>query len=113
MNNRKTLRRLMARGLVVRTPEIRIFNETFRCFVLVRAPEIISGAPAITESAWDRLRIPLLVAVGSAAAFFIATQQELSTATSAIVAALTTGLPAVVKLVGMFTDRRSATPIAD
>lgn len=112
-NHRRNLRRLMARGLVVRAPEICIFNETFRRFVLARGVEVMNETPVAEASAWDRLRVPLLVGIASAAVFFVATQKELLTASSAIVAALTTGLPAMVKLVGLFTDRRSAAPVAD
>lgn len=107
--NRRLLRRLMARGLVRREADIRLFNDSFRCFVLTRHEDVAEEMMAAEEhGAWDRLRVPLLVVFLASTAFFFATQKDLVNATSAILTGLAAGLPALLKLVGLFTDRRGA-----
>jgi hypothetical protein len=60
------------------------------------------------SGAWERLRIPLGVIIVAVVAFFFATQKDVVNATSAILTGLAAGLPALLKIVGMFTDRRGA-----
>jgi hypothetical protein len=108
--NRRVLRRLLTRGLLTREPELRLFNDTFRLFVCNREEDVrkqreIDPAGVTT---WDQLRIPLFIALLVVAGVFLGTQKELANATSAIVTALATGLPVIVKLIGTFTDRRLA-----
>ncbi len=107
-NDRRILRRLLARRLLARDPELRLFNDTFRLFVVGRAGEVEAECQKESRPAtvWDQLRIPLFIAVLVSGVVLIGTQKELATATSAILTALATGLPAIVKLTGVFTDRR-------
>jgi hypothetical protein len=109
-NNRTLLRRVMARGLVRREGEVRLLSETFRRFVLSRAAEVQKDTVALEDAsgAWDRVRIPLVVVMVAVVAFFFATQKDVVNATSAILTGLAAGLPALLKIVGMFTDRRGA-----
>ena len=109
-NNRRVIRRLLTRGLLTREPELRLFNDTFRIFVCGRDQDVRKQReldPAAV-STWDQLRIPLFIGLLVVAGVFLSTQRELANATSAIVTALATGLPVIVKLIGTFTDRRLA-----
>jgi hypothetical protein len=107
--NRRTLRRLIARGLVRRDPNLELFSETFRLFVLsaARREGLLDKArmeqPA---SAWDALRLPLFIVITTLLLLLLVTQKDLMTTSTALAGALTTGLPAVLKLIGFFTERR-------
>ncbi|HKO58864.1 MAG TPA: hypothetical protein VJ276_23555 [Thermoanaerobaculia bacterium] len=112
--NRPSLRRLLNVGLVLRDPAIRLFNESFRRFVLNRPPaEVQTPEAEKVDSAWDRLRVPLFVMVIAVAAFFLSTQKELMNATSAIITGLTAGLPALMKLGSVLSSKRSAPAAAE
>jgi hypothetical protein len=107
--DRKAVRRLLARGLVRRRPNLRLFNETFRLYVLAAAKR--DDVPLEGQegpSAWDVIRLPLFVVIVSAIILIFATQKDLLNLTTGMVAALTTGLPAIVRLFGLFTERRSS-----
>jgi hypothetical protein len=107
--DRKAVRRLLARGLVRRRPNLRLFNETFRLYVLAAAKR--DDVPLEGQegpSAWDVIRLPLFVVIVSAIIMIFATQKDLLNLTTGLVAALTTGLPAIVRLFGLFTERRSS-----
>jgi len=54
------------------------------------------------------IRLPLFVVIVSAIILIFATQKDLLNLTTGMVAALTTGLPAIVRLFGLFTERRSS-----
>lgn len=105
--DRKAVRRLLARGLVRRRPNLKLFNETFRLYVLAAAKrEDVPLEGQEGPSAWDVIRLPLFVVIVSAIILIFATQKDLLNLTTGLVAALTTGLPAIVRLFGLFTERR-------
>lgn len=107
--NRRVLRRVLARGLVRRDPNVELFSETFRLYVLNAAKREDLAARARAErsaSTWDTLRIPFFVVIVAFLLLLFATQKDLMTTTTALVTALTTGLPMLMKLLGMFTERR-------
>lgn len=107
--NRRLVRRLMARGLVERAPNLRLFNETFRRFVAssTRRNEVRDLEMRAAPSAWDRIRWPFFVGLSAAIAFFFATQQALFEGTLATITGLAAGLPAPLKLLGAFGGSRS------
>jgi len=108
--NRRLLRRLMARGLVRRDPNLELFSETFRLYVLAaaRREDVVTRARAEHgPSAWDTLRLPFFLIIVSFVLLLFATQKDLLTTTTALATALTTGLPVLMKLIGVFTERRS------
>jgi hypothetical protein len=108
--NRRTLRRLIARGLVRRDPNLELFSESFRIYVLdaARRENIVSIAHEKRgASTWDSLRIPFFVIIISFVLLLFATQKDMLTTTTALATALTTGLPVLMKLVGVFTERRT------
>lgn len=107
--NRRVLRRLIARGLVRRDPNVELFSETFRLFVLeaARRENLAARAHASRPaSTWDSLRAPFFVVIVSFLLLLFVTQKDLMSTTTALATALTTGLPALMKLLGTFTERR-------
>jgi hypothetical protein len=111
--NRRTLRRLIARGLVRRDPNISLFSETFRLYVLgaEQREHLVSRARAERgASTWDSLRVPFFVIIIAFLLLLFATQKDLLTTTTALATALTTGLPIIMKLIGVFTEKRMGGP---
>jgi hypothetical protein len=104
--DRRILRRLLARGLIRREPNFVVMNETFRRYLLARAVEVEAELPP-QPSAWDAVRSPVMAAGTGLVIVLLVTQQELFSATTAIVAALGTGVATLSKITGLF-DRRSA-----
>ena len=76
---RPAVRKLLARKLLRKAPDLRLMNQTFRLFVLSPAccAEVARLEATNDPSVWDNLRIPLGIAVLGAAAFLVATQREL------------------------------------
>jgi hypothetical protein len=108
--NRRTLRRLIARGLVRRNPNLELFAESFRLYVLEAAEReniVTIAREARGASTWDSLRLPFFVIIISFLLLLFATQKDMLTTTTALATALTTGLPVLMKLVGVFTERRT------
>jgi hypothetical protein len=111
--NRRGLRRLIARGLVHRDPNLRLFSETFRRYVIAAAARehlVARNRKTRGASTWDALRVPFFVIIVSFLLLLVTTQKDLMTTTTALVTALTTGIPAVMKLIGALTERRSDAP---
>jgi hypothetical protein len=108
--NRRTLRRLMARGLVRRNPNLELFSESFRLYVLEAAEReniVTIARENRGASTWDSLRLPFFVIIISFLLLLFATQKDMLTTTTALATALTTGLPLLMKLVGAFAEKRS------
>ncbi len=107
--NRRVLRRLMARGIVRRDPNLELFSETFRLYVLDAAKDEKLADRARQErppSTWDALRIPFFVVIVSFLLLLFATQKDLLTTTTTLATILTTGVPLLMKLLGVFTEQR-------
>jgi len=107
---RRTIRRLMARGLVRRNPNLELFSESFRLYVLeaARREDIVSvDREKRGASTWDSLRVPFFVIIIAFILLLFATQKDMLTTTTALATALTTGLPVLMKLIGVFTERRT------
>jgi len=107
--DRRTLRRLLARGLVRRMPHFTIMNETFRRYLLGRSAEIWPDIPRGADSPWDSVRRPALAIVASLTILLFVTQQELFSATSAIITALASGVASFSRISGLFDSRRGNT----
>jgi hypothetical protein len=108
--NRRTLRRLMARGLVRRNPNLELFSVSFRLYVLEAADReniVTIARENRGASTWDSLRLPFFVIIISFLLLLFATQKDMLTTTTALATALTTGLPILMKLVGAFAEKRS------
>ncbi len=108
--NRRIVRRLMARGLVERAPNLCLMNETFRrSAVSSRCREqVLNLEQAAGRSAWDRFHWPFSVALAACAALILVTQQELLDSTVATVTGVTAGLPTLLKLLDTMGWKRGA-----
>jgi len=105
--NRKSIRRLIARGLVRRAPNIRVFSETFRRYVLeVANSQRLTEMEEQSTGLWNSLRVPIALVTLTIAVIFFASQKDLLNVTTGIVTGLAAGLPAIAKLVGLITERR-------
>jgi hypothetical protein len=110
--NRRNLRRLIARGLVRRDPNLEVFSETFRLYVIAAAQreDLVNRTRAeLGDSTWDSLRLPFFIIIISFLLLLFATQKDMLTTTTAMATALTTGLPIIMKLIGVFTEKRMGT----
>jgi hypothetical protein len=107
---RRTIRRLMARGLVRRNPNLELFSESFRLYVVEAAQReniVKVDRQKRGASTWDSLRVPFFVIIIAFILLLFATQKDMLTTTTALATALTTGLPVLMKLLGVFTERRT------
>jgi hypothetical protein len=109
----RTVRLLMARGLVRRQPHFVLMTETFRRFVLSAQTQTevrtLEGLEEQSGSTWDTIKVPFLMALIASVAFFFATQRELANTALGIVTAAATAVPAILKVAGLFGERRSNT----
>jgi hypothetical protein len=113
--SRRIVRRLLVRGLLVKDPDLRLMNRTFRNFVL-SAPcrERVGRLEGEADpSRWDRLRVPLIVGDGSVGAFLFGTQREMFDATVTIVTGTAAVLPAVFKAASLIAERRPRLPVEE
>jgi hypothetical protein len=107
--SRRTVRRLMARGLAAKDPSFRLMNQTFRRFVLSAAcqHDISAIEGAAEPSPWDRFRAPFLALLVVASLFFVLTQQELFTATITTLTTVLAGLPVLVRVISLLAGKRT------
>jgi len=105
----RTVRMLMARGLVRRQPNFVVINETFRQFVLSASSRAeVTALEQQETSTWDAIRWPFLILLTGSLAFFFATQHELFNTALGILTGLAATLPALVKMASLFGERRDA-----
>jgi hypothetical protein len=106
--NRRTVRRLLGRGLAAKDPNFRLMNETFRRFV--QSPPCQADVRAIEggsdPSRWDELRVPFFVGLIGAALFFMFTQRELFNATVAAMTTLAMAMPVLVRVLGFMAGTK-------
>ncbi|HSB11734.1 MAG TPA: cache domain-containing protein [Blastocatellia bacterium] len=100
----KHLRRLVKRGLIVRDPELRLMDESFRRFVISmsREQDIESWRQQEGGSAWQLMKAPLLLVLIGVALFLFVTQKDVYDSTISLLSAVTAGIAALFKLLGMF-----------
>ena len=98
--SRRVVRRLLARGLLRKDPELRLMNRSFRRFVLESEcrSEVVALERAAGPSLWDRLRFPLGTGAVMAVVFLAVTQREAFDATLTMAAGVTTAVPTLAKL---------------
>ncbi|HEX8172547.1 MAG TPA: hypothetical protein VF824_18575, partial [Thermoanaerobaculia bacterium] len=108
---RRDIRRLFARGLVLRDPQLRLFNETFRRYVLARGAGSAVADQLDTNlggDAWSRFRVPFFAAVAVVMLFFFTTQRQTFDSTVALVSGLAASLPVFVKTLSGLGARRES-----
>ena len=104
--SRRVVRRLLARGLLRKDPELRLMNRSFRRFVLEeeRHREVVVLESQAAPSLWDRLRLPLGAGVLVGVTFLAATQREAFNATLTMATGLTGLVPMLMKLTSLLTQ---------
>ena len=105
---RKDVRRLLARGLLLRDPQLRLMNETFRRFVCVHAATSSLASRLnddLAGDAWNRVRMPFFAGVMVVLLFFFSTQREMFDSTFAVIGGLTAAVPALLKMLSSFGER--------
>jgi hypothetical protein len=116
--SRRIVRRLLAKGLLRKDPELRLMNESFRRFVLgmERRHEVAALEAMAEPSIWDRVRMPLGFGAVAAIVFLVSTQREAFDVTLAMAAGVTTAVPTLVKLTNLLAQigsRGTAAPKTD
>ena len=103
--NDPDIKSLLRKGLIERAPNIKLMNETFQRFVLSQS---LSGGLELIEtqakkaSPWEALKVPLLIVFVGVLLFLILTQKDFYSSSLTIITAVTTGIPAVFKLLSLF-----------
>ena len=100
----KHLRRLVKRGLVVPDLGLRLMDESFRRFVISVSHEedVEAWRRQGGGSAWQLMRVPLLLILVSVALFLFITQKDVYDSSISFMSAITAGIAALFKLLGMF-----------
>ena len=101
-----TISMLIAKGVIVQSNGLlRLFNKGFRNFILtaIGNTEAMKIKERISESGnWRNLKIPLVIIIFSILAFLLISEQEAFSKLLTYVAALTAGVPAVLKIFSLF-----------
>ena len=107
--SRRTVRRLLGRGLIAKDPSFRLMNQTFRRFVLSPACQhdihVIEGAS--DPSSWDRFRAPFFAVLIGAALYFLVTQREMFNATIATLTTVAAALPLLTRMLALVAGKRA------
>jgi hypothetical protein len=100
--NRLAVRRLVARRLVIKDPDLRLMNRSFDRFVLCRdhaaSVDIARIEKEIPQSAWDRLRTPLILVSVGVGVFLFTTQRDMFNTTVGALVGISTAAPSLLKL---------------
>ena len=97
------LRGLMQRGLILCDPPLRLMDTKFQSFVIGAASsDEILACRAEAGSNWEDWKTPLMVVLLGIIVFLFATQKELFDSTLTLASAVTGGVAALLKLMGMF-----------
>jgi hypothetical protein len=104
--SRRVVRRLLARGLLRKDPELRLMNRSFRRFVLEaeRRREVVILESQAGPSLWDRLRLPLGAGALIGVTFLAATQREAFNATLTVATGVTGLVPVLMKFTNLLSQ---------
>jgi hypothetical protein len=105
--DRRLVRRLMARGFIRRAPQLELFSETFRRYVLTAGrDDDLKHADTTRPSRWKDLRGALAILVVAFLLMLFATQKDLLSTAQGLATSLTASVPLIIKLLGLLGDRR-------
>lgn len=109
--NMRVIKRLLRRGLLKRTPALRIMNESFRRYVLasIQPEDIRAWKKGEERSAWSALKFPLIVLLGSIALFLYVTQPRSFNYITAFLTTFAVGMPAITRILSAFQEDRTKT----
>jgi hypothetical protein len=99
---------LFLKGLIVRDPDVRLFNCSFKDFVMRNCftDELASvESEAKVMSPWERLKLPLLLLIGGVLLFLVITQRDFFGSSLSIIGSVIAALPSVFKLLGFFQSQ--------
>jgi fumarate reductase subunit D len=102
------LRLLVKRGLVVCDPPgLHLMDESFRLFVIsVSSHQDVEGwRQQDGGSAWELMKAPLMLILVSVALFLFITQKDTYNSTLSFMSAITAGIAALFRLLGMFNAK--------
>jgi hypothetical protein len=108
--DRRAVRRLLALGLLRQRPEPALMNETFRRFVLGDARRNEVTALEAGDSAWDRLRWPLMVVLLGSLVFVAVTQQDFFDTTIGLLGGVAAAIPVIIRLLAYVDPGRERPP---
>ncbi|HEY7171149.1 MAG TPA: cache domain-containing protein [Vicinamibacterales bacterium] len=99
--SRRALRRLLARRLLVKAPELHLMNRTFRDFILAPAKlaQVAQLEGSAEPSTWDRLRLPLAVTATAAAGFLFITQRDMFNETVTMITGVAATVPTLAQAI--------------
>lgn len=104
------LNMLLAKGIIIRPDgTLKLFNKGFRNFILtaIGNSEAMKIKQNIADNGnWNRLKNPLLIVILAIIVFLMTSQQEAYSRLITYVAALTTGIPALLKLLSVFDKQQ-------
>jgi hypothetical protein len=92
--------RLLRAGLVVRDPNLRIMNETFRRFIVqaVTADQVAAWEAADVHVPWASIETAMITVVVGLAVLLVLTQEQLVSAWTGFVPAIAPAVPTVMRL---------------
>jgi hypothetical protein len=95
---------LMLKGLIVKGPDLRLMNQTFKHFLLTQCSQ--TGLVSIEDKAkrnstWHMLKIPLLIGFAGVILFLVLTQKDFYSSSLTMITGLMTGIPALFKLLSV------------
>jgi hypothetical protein len=111
--NDPDITRLVRRGLIIRDPDVRLMNESFRVFVLAKSRtdkdvEITEGQARKTSS-WQYLKVVLSAIVIVIMVFLFATQRDLYNSTLIFLTSIVAGVPAIFNFFSLFQKSTAKT----
>jgi hypothetical protein len=110
--SRRVVRRLLVRRLLIKDPDLKLMNRTFRNFII--SPEIQRHVRTLEGSAepstWDRLRMPFALAAVSAGVFLFTTQRDMFNQTVTVVTAMAAAVPTIFRAVSVIAQRDGGSP---
>lgn len=108
------LSRLVRRGLIIRDPEVRLMNDSFRLFVLTVSGTdndvTVSEGQARKTSSWQYLKVALSVTVVVLMVFLFATQRDLYNSTLVALTSIAAGVPTIFNFFNLFQKNAGGRP---
>jgi hypothetical protein len=101
---------LLHKHLITFGPDLRPMNETFKEFLLAHTTNDnlrIKEIQAKNISQWEAFKIPLFVGFAAVLVFLVFTQKDLYNSSWTLVTVLTTGVPAIFKVISLFQTASS------
>jgi len=110
--SREVVAQLMNKGLIVRDRSFQLMNQSFARFVVSALPPhtLVEWEAEGVRLPWRSLRNLILVTVVGLAIFLYITQQSLFENVTASVAAIAAGVPALIKIAGIFQRAPAGSP---